>query len=87
MINEGHRKLEAGGIRKPIERHIRQHEAIRDRCEQIFAVELNPEIEIGTLVTFSGAPDAVGRSELTSRLRSDFLGNGSVEDDDGSTQN
>jgi hypothetical protein len=69
MIKEGERRLQAGAVQEPIKRHIRQHQSVRARCEQILLAESDPSIPIGTLVTFSAAPEAQGLSELTSRLR------------------
>lgn len=84
MIAEGHKKLRSsGGLKKPIERHIRQHEWVRARCEEIFAVENDPSIAPGTIVTFDAAPAALGLSELTSRLHDKHVGEPPERDDDG----
>lgn len=88
MIAEGHKKLRSsGGLKKPIERHIRQHEWVRARCEEIFAVENDPSIAPGTIVTFDAAPAALGLSELTSRLHEKHVGTPPERDDHGNAEN
>ncbi|MGJ7566432.1 hypothetical protein ACSFBM_21475 [Variovorax sp. GB1R11] len=87
MIAEGHRRLRSStGLKKPIERHIRQHESVRLRCEEIFAVENDPSITPGTIVTFEAAPEALGLSELTSRLHDENVGVSPERDDHGNVE-
>lgn len=87
MVAEGRRRLRSsGGLKKPIERHIRQHESVRFRCEEIFAVENDPSIAPGTIVTFKAAPEALGLSELTSRLHDEHVGASPERDNHGDAE-
>ena len=74
------------GLKKPLERHTRQHEWVRARCEEIFAVENDPSIAPGTIVTFDAAPEALGLSELTSRLHDKHVGEPPERDDHGDAE-
>ena len=86
-VAEGRRRLRSsGGLKKPIERHIRQHESVRFRCEEIFAVENDPSIAPGTIVTFKAAPEALGLSELTSRLHDEHVGASPERDNHGDAE-
>ena len=69
MIAMGEQLLTKGGPREPIQRHLRQHKDVLDRCLEIFAAEADPNIPVGTVVTFSAAASSLGSSALASRLR------------------
>lgn len=67
LIAEG--KVLPGHEQAPLRRHIQQHKDTISRCEEIFAVEANPDIEIGTIITFNSAPSAMSTADLVVKLR------------------
>lgn len=69
VIADGHQKIARGAIPEPIERHIQQQEAVRSRCEQIFAIESDANISAGTLATFSAGEGSLSASALAALLR------------------
>lgn len=69
MLVAGRERLQRSPHVKPIARHVRQFEETILRCEWIFAVEADPAIAIGTIVTFDAGPTAFTSSELASYLR------------------
>ena len=69
MLVVGQGKIILGQEQSPLRRHIRQHQDTVDRCEEIFAVEANPDIEVGTIVTFNSAPSAMNTADLIVKLR------------------
>lgn len=69
MLAVGQERLRRSPHMKTIERHVRQFEETIARCEWIFAVEADPAIAIGTIVSFDSGPTAFTSSELASYLR------------------
>lgn len=69
MLVVGRERMQRSPHVKPIARHVRQFEETIFRCEWIFAVEADPAIAIGTIVTFDAGPTAFTSSELASYLR------------------
>ncbi|MEO7885949.1 MAG: hypothetical protein ABIR76_04355 [Polaromonas sp.] len=67
LIAEG--KILPGQEQAPLRRHIQQHRDTISRCEEIFAVEANPDIEIGAIATFNSAPLAMSTADLVVKLR------------------
>lgn len=86
MIEEGRRLIAAGSFAGPIERHIRQHEDVRDRCAAIFIAEENSTIPAGALVTFPASETSQGAAELASLLHSEGRSNKESGDPNGNAE-
>ena len=69
MLLIGEEKLRRSPNMKTIERHIQQFKETIFRCEWIFAVEADPSIPVGTIVSFESGPTAFTSSELASWVR------------------
>jgi len=69
MIEQATNKIAEGNDHLPIKKHLEQFNDTLNRCEEILAVEDDPSVKVGTIVTFSAPSGTLSISELTNKLR------------------
>ena len=69
MIEQANNKIAEGNNHLPVKKHLQQFKETLERCEQIFAIENDASVKIGTIVTFSAPTGSFSVSELTNKLR------------------